>query len=68
MFICLGHNKKVFPDLNLDAISGHHNAFLSQEMFNLELLQISNLELQKKLPPGLSRKSPLHELAPIIVK
>jgi len=29
---------------------------------------ISNLEMQKKLPSGLSRKSPLHELAPIIVK
>merc|ERR1712037_868005 len=29
---------------------------------------ISNLELRKKLPSGLSRKSPLHELAPIIVK
>jgi len=29
---------------------------------------ISHLDLHKKLPPGLSRKSPLHQLAPIIVK
>jgi len=32
------------------------------------LLQISNLALHKKLPAGLSRESPLHQLAPIIVK
>ena len=31
-------------------------------------LQISRLELEKKLPPGLTRKSPLHQLAPVIIK
>ena len=31
-------------------------------------LQISSLEQQKKLPPGLTRKSPLHQLAPVIIR
>ena len=31
-------------------------------------LQISRLELEKKLPRGLTRKSPLHQLAPVIIK